>query len=1289
MDEAQDDSLESTISAVSTNNLSFDVVDPVHVRIEDLSVSIETVQTLRNRIVPAKWRDSARVDQKAILNSVDAQLPAGSLTVILGGSGSGKTTLLNSIAHRVASTKLETSGNILYNGSKDLATVRSAYVMQQDILIPSLTVRETLQYAADLRLPTPSTKAERYRIVEKVILELGLKECADTRIGDNIRRGCSGGEKRRTSIGVQILANPSLLFLDEPTTGLDATSALHVMATLKHLSKTGRTVVASIHQPRSEIWNLLEEGDRVILLSQGSPVYIGTPDRALRHFEEQGHVLPTFVNPAEYLIDLAAVDIRSDDLEAASQARVESLKIAWRTTENLRLQEKADSINPIHSQVVRAYSPQQVATKRQFAVLTRRGFKVTVRDPMGLAGSMFEAIGMAVLTGWIFYQLDGSLSGIRSREGALYNAASLQGYLILLYECYRLTIDIQLFDREHNEGVVGVGPFLLSRRVSRFLLEDLPVPLFYSIIYYFMVGLQPTATSFFIFFAYILATHYIAVCLGMVCVSISRDFAGASLVANLVYTLQSMCCGYFVQPNQIPPWTRWLKWTAYLFYSFGGIASNEFIGVDNGPNGSFYSCPYSDDPSDPVCKEYTGRYIMDSLGLPSNWIWRPLVILCAFACAFYLGAWLLLHFWRVEISVAAARKGETDRGAGKERVEHPEEPRTILVKLAGYSLNILKRDILFRRKRDLSILKPLNITFEPRMLNVVLGPSGSGKTSLLHSVAGRLHSTVTTKYVTGGSLLFNGAEPSPSVLRSVAAFVVQDDDALMASLTVKETLHFSALIRLPEWMSKEEKIRKADEVMVKLGLRDVANNVIGNDLKKGISGGEKRRVSIAIQILTDPKILFLDEPTSGLDAFTALSIIEVLQALAEEGRTVIMTVHQARSDIFPHFGNVLLLARGGSPVYAGRGVDMLDHFASLGYECPSATNPADFFLDQITVDLQHEVKEAITRAKVKRLIESWNSVPSTQENDANATVSTPSELGQLRRQMNPWRVTLPLVLRRSAINLSRQPDVIAGRVMQVISMGLILSLFFAPMKHNYPAVQTRMGLIQEFAALYFVGMLQNISLYPYERDVFYREEDDGAYSVEVFLSTYSLLEIPFEICTSVVFGFLAAYAINMKRTIEMALINAFNVLCIVSCGESVGILFNTFFGHVGFSVQLTSIMLSISTVLGGIMSLNVPSFLQALNHLSPIKYAIANLAPYAMEGQYFTCSDAERLANGQCPISTGKDVLDLYNLDKSANLNLMGVAVCTVVYRIVAYAVLKLKRTHWDLRYRKSETFHS
>ena len=548
-------------SEETANELSLRNVEPVDIRVRDLCVSIDVSSSGFAAIKAGLTSRKAHVKtHKYILKDVDARLPSGSLTAIIGSSGSGKTSMMNALSDRLKGGRLETSGTILYNDNTKLSTVRSAYVLQQDVLLPTLTVRETLTYAAELRLPPPTTTSERRQVVENVILELGLKECANTRIGTNVHKGCSGGEKRRTSLGVQMLANPSILFCDEPTTGLDATSAFQLVRTLKMLASKGRTIIVTIHQPRSEIWGLI---DNLILLSGGSPLYSGPANDCLGYFACQGYELPAFVNPAEFLIDLAAVDTRSEDSERKSATRVEAFKRTWRESSLERLAEpfekNSEEPRTVSSPVGSRSERRRSAMDRQIRVLTARTFKVTYRDPMGMVGSLLEAISMAIINGWIFLQLDGSLAGIRSRQGALYTAVALQGYLILLFETYRLTIDIELFDRERSEGVVSVLAFLISRRIARLLVEDIPVPLLFSVIFYFMVGFRAETSQFFVFFAISLLMQYIAVTFAMTCVATSRNFAGASLIANMGYTIQSLGCGYFVQSNQIPVYVRWLK----------------------------------------------------------------------------------------------------------------------------------------------------------------------------------------------------------------------------------------------------------------------------------------------------------------------------------------------------------------------------------------------------------------------------------------------------------------------------------------------------------------------------------------------------------------------------------------------------------------------------------------------------------------------------------------------------------------------------------------------------------
>lgn len=720
---------------------------------------------------------------------------------------------------------------------------------------------------------------------------------------------------------------------------------------------------------------------------------------------------------------------------------------------------------------------------------------------------------------------------------------------------------------------------------------------------------------------------------------------------------------------------------------------------------------------------------MKSLGFPTNWITRPIVALASFIALFLLLSTVGLTSLKVEMTIARARTTDTDLSAGKEKMTARSiaEVRAIDVGLDRFALALDKKTARGKSLPRRLIVNPVTATFQAGTLNVIMGPSGSGKTSLLNAMALRLRNSVGTKYRPSGKLTFNGAVPSDSVIRSVCSYVCQDDDALLPSLTVRETLRFAAGLRLPSFMSTAEKYRRAEEVLLKMGLKDCANNLIGNDMIKGISGGEKRRASIAVQVLTDPRVLLLDEPTSGLDAFTASSIMEVLQGLANEGRTLILTIHQARSDLFKHFGNVLLLSRGGHPVYAGGGRDMLGYFVRHGYECPRNTNPADFALDMITVDLQKEDVEAESRERVKKLIEGWNAVANTHMQDQRlsaiheeadepsekpinksedvqpscsnentaaleskgafptvprrsfnrASLSTPAELGALVRKRTPLFKALPLLLRRAVINTRRQPELILARTMQVAGLAGVFTLFFAPFKHDYFSVQNRMGYVQQVGAFYFVGMLQNVAVYPAERDVFYREDDDGVYGVDAFLLSYTLLELPFEILSCLIYGIFSTFAVRNPETASLYFSTFFGCFGVVSCGESLGIMFNTLFTHTGFAVNIMGVFLSVANGMAGVLSINMPQAFKAVNYLSPIRYATRAMAPYAMRGVKFHCTDEQTLPDGSCPITTGEQVLDLYDFNVDPNVNAYCLLACVVIYRLIAWALLRVTRARW------------
>jgi len=226
--------------------------------------------------------------------------------------------------------------------------------------------------------------------------------------------------------------------------------------------------------------------------------------------------------------------------------------------------------------------------------------------------------------------------------------------------------------------------------------------------------------------------------------------------------------------------------------------------------------------------------------------------------------------------------------------------------------------------------------------------------------------------------------------------------------------------------------------------------------------------------------------------------------------------------------------------------------------------------------------------------------------------------------------------------------------------------------------------LQEIAPVYFVGMLNNIAIYPFEQAVFYREHDDRAYNVEAFILQYTVLEIPFEIITSILFACLTDLAAGLPRTPQAFFVMAYNVFCIVNCGESLGILFNTLVSHTGFAVNVMSVFISVAQIMGGTMSINMPKLLQGFNYLSPVKYAVLALANLAFKNIEFGCLASQRLANGTCPKQTGDDILKLYKLDNDLWVSCLALGIVTIGYRIFAYIILKATREKWYSIFRRS-----
>ena len=291
-----------------------------------------SVQSFGWRDLSVTVKDHKTKQPLSILSSSTGHVVAGEVLALMGPSGSGKSTLLNALAHRVAASQAQISGDIMINGQRTTSsqiTQFSSYVEQEDALLGSLTVRETMTFAAKLALGRSMSAIERRQRIDSLIVAFGLLQQADTIVGTPLQKGISGGQKRRLGVASQLVTSPSILFLDEPTSGLDSAASREVISYIRQVAKEHRIIViASIHQPSSATFALF---DRFLLLSAGKTCFHGPTSETQAYFERIGQPIPHHYNPAEYLLDQVNTDFAKDAREA--ERYLQQIHAAWESSE--------------------------------------------------------------------------------------------------------------------------------------------------------------------------------------------------------------------------------------------------------------------------------------------------------------------------------------------------------------------------------------------------------------------------------------------------------------------------------------------------------------------------------------------------------------------------------------------------------------------------------------------------------------------------------------------------------------------------------------------------------------------------------------------------------------------------------------------------------------------------------------------------------------------------------------------------------------------------------------------
>ncbi|KAJ4828341.1 ABC transporter G member 21 [Turnera subulata] len=562
---------------------------PVTLKFEDVAYSVY-LSTKASFCSPNEPKAT-----KIILNGVSGIVRPGELLAMLGPSGSGKTTLLTALAGRLPG---KLSGTIAYNGQPFSSSIKrkTGFVTQDDVLYPHLTVLETLTYAALLRLPKQLTREEKIEQAELVIMELGLTRCRNGVVGGPLFRGLSGGERKRVSIGQEMLVNPSLLLLDEPTSGLDSTTAQRIVATLRGLAKGGRTVVTTIHQPSSRLYRMF---DKVVVLSDGCPIYSGHAGRVMEYFGSIGYPPGfNFMNPADFLLDLAngiVPDTKQDDQtefhgrldHPDDQASVkQSLISSYKKNLYPALKEEMQKIfqNPAVLSSSSGSSLRNSEARwtanwwQQFKVLLRRGLRERKHESYsGLR--IFQVLSVSILSGLLWWHSDSS--HIQDQVGLLFFFSIFWGFFPMFNAIFTFPQERPILIKERSSSMYRLSSYYFARTAGDLPME-LVLPTVFVTITYWMGGLKPSLTTFLLTLSIVLFNVLVAQGLGLALGAILMDVKQATTLASVTMLVFLLAGGYYIQ--HIPAFIAWLKYISFSHYCYKLL-----IGVQYSAN-EVYEC---------------------------------------------------------------------------------------------------------------------------------------------------------------------------------------------------------------------------------------------------------------------------------------------------------------------------------------------------------------------------------------------------------------------------------------------------------------------------------------------------------------------------------------------------------------------------------------------------------------------------------------------------------------------------------------------------------------------------
>ncbi|KAG2961598.1 ABC transporter G family member 37 [Phytophthora cactorum] len=1065
---------------------------------------------------------------KHALHPMSGIIKPGSMTLILANPGAGKSTFLKALAGKLQDNKqTEIGGEILYSGLKgeeiDLIKL-VGLVDQTDNHIPTLTVRETFKFADLCVNGRPEDQPEEMRDIAALRTELflqilGLENCADTVVGNALLRGVSGGERKRVTVGEVLVGGQSLFLCDEISTGLDSAATFDIIKALRTWCKTlGGSVIVALLQPTPEV---VEQFDDILMVNEGHMVYHGPRTEILDYFDERGFSCPPRVDPADFLIE-----VTSGRGHGYSNGKVERKDLAVSSEDFNNLFCQSSIYKKTHQAISKGFNEHQFENPEDFQkaksvanlarskqksefglafvpstmLLLNRQKLIWLRDPPLLWGKLFEALIVGLVLGMIYF----NVSSTYYLRMIFFSIALFQRQA-----WQQITISFQLrgvFYKQRPRNFFRTMSYAIAETVVQ-IPVNLSVSFILGTFFYFMSGLTRTFEKYIVFFLVLVCfQHAIGAYMTMLS-SLSPSITVGQALAGISVSFFLLFSGNIILADLIPNYWIWMYWFNPLAWALRSNMLSEFS-------------------SDRYTPAQSAKFLDSfSISQGTEYVWFGIGILVAYYLFFTTLNGLALHFIRYEKYKGVSVKAMTDNAPEEDNVyvevRTPGSGDVVQTKARGGGLpftpsNLCIKDLEYfvtlPSGEEKQLLRGITAHFEPGRMVALMGATGAGKTTLMDVIAGRK-----TGGRIVGDIIVNGEPKNPANFSRITAYCEQMDIHSEAA-TIYEALVFSANLRLPQTFTVEERMNLVNETLELLELSPIASEMVGR-----LSVEQKKRVTIGVEVVANPSILFLDEPTSGLDARSALIVMRGVQSIARTGRTVLCTIHQPSISIFELFDGLLLLQKGGFTAYFGDlGVDsvkMLEYFESIPgtQEIRPQYNPATYMLEVIGAGIGRDVKDYSVEYKNSELYKS-NRERTLQLAEVSDEFVRHSTLNYTPIATGFWN-QLGHLAKKQQLTYWRNPQYNFMRMFLFPLFAVIFgTTFYQLSAASVKKINSHIGLI--YNSMDFIGVINLMTVLEVtcaERAVFYRERMSNYYGPLPYSLSLWFAEIPYLIIVIILF----------------------------------------------------------------------------------------------------------------------------------------------------------------------------